>query len=260
MSDPEYAGFRLVLSTGEVVVDPPVLVCLNEAMRRIGAVEKASQNRDQGYKFRGVDDVVAACHPVFVDCGIVMVPRVRAVRQSTWTNQKGTLVTDVSLDVSFIFYGPTRDRIVASVVGEARDYADKATNKAMSAALKYALVQVLCIPTYNLLDEADEAHPETAPATPSDEAVSRPVEAPDPAIMDLIKVNIAELDEIRKAELMAWWAEAQLPKLGDLDAQQATLVWTVVQGYWEDTQAAANALAEAQAFELKHVDDLDGGS
>lgn len=48
----------------------------------------------------------------------------------------------------------------AVVVGESMDSGDKATNKAMAIAFKYACFQTFCIPTESLMDDPDATIPE----------------------------------------------------------------------------------------------------
>jgi hypothetical protein len=66
----------------------------------------------------------------------------------------------VRMRVAFHFYGPAGDRVTAVTMGEASDVADKASNKAMSAALKYALIHTFMIPVdAGSLDDGDRDHP-----------------------------------------------------------------------------------------------------
>jgi len=54
-----------------------------------------------------------------------------------------------------------------TMFGEAMDSADKATNKAMSAAYKYACLQAFCIPTEGMMPDADATTPQPLPKTPA---------------------------------------------------------------------------------------------
>lgn len=60
---------------------------------------------------------------------------------------------------------------VVRTFGEAMDSADKATNKAMSAAYKYAAFQAFAIPTEGDND-ADAQTPQIAPATDAQQAAA----------------------------------------------------------------------------------------
>ncbi len=62
------------------------------------------------------------------------------------------------MDVQFTFYAPDGSSVEVVTVGEAMDAGDKSSNKAMSAALKYALLQVFCIPTEEPIDTENETH------------------------------------------------------------------------------------------------------
>ena len=111
-------------------------------------IAKNRKNQQQGYSFRGIDDVYAALAPLLAKHGLVILPRVLS-RQSTEraTQRGGALfytVVDVEYDFVAVADGSTH---TVRVHGEAMDSADKSTNKALSAAYKYAAFQAFCIPT-----------------------------------------------------------------------------------------------------------------
>ena len=62
------------------------------------------------------------------------------------------------LTIRFDFIAIDGSSISATVIGEAMDSGDKATNKAMSIAFKYACFQVFCIPTEEMQDPDSETH------------------------------------------------------------------------------------------------------
>ena len=62
--------------------------------------------------------------------------------------------------IRYRFFTVDGSYIDAVVVGEGMDSGDKATNKAMSVAFKYACFQTFCIPTENLIDDPDADTPE----------------------------------------------------------------------------------------------------
>jgi hypothetical protein len=126
---------------------------VSAAMSREG-ISKARNNSQQGYKFRGIDDVLNALSSALVASGLVILPRCtdRAVVERT--TAKGGALFNVTCRVEFDLVS-TEDgsKHTVCTYGEAMDSADKATNKAMSAAYKYLALLVFCIPT--------EASPET---------------------------------------------------------------------------------------------------
>lgn len=130
-------------------------------MAEVGAIEKASKNAAQNYKFRGIDDVMAAFQPVLAKYGVFFIPEVISASQTDRESAKGSTLIYTQLTVAYTFYATDGSNIRAVVVGEAMDSADKSSNKAMSAALKYALLQTFCVPVESS-DDADAHTPELA--------------------------------------------------------------------------------------------------
>jgi hypothetical protein len=140
-----------------------------EVMASIGAVGKNSTNTMQGYKFRGIDMLVNALHPALIKNGVFLAPKVtkhaETVREVTRANGKQGFDKHVTLEVEYTFYAEDGSYVtVGPVVGEAMDSGDKASNKALSAAFKYALIQTFSVPTEDMAD-ADSYSPEIAAST-----------------------------------------------------------------------------------------------
>jgi hypothetical protein len=119
-----------------------------------GGISKARKNTQQGYNFRGIDDVLNALSAALVAAGLVILPRCVERETVERTTAKGGAIFYVTCKVEFDLVS-TEDgsKHTVCTYGEAMDSADKATNKAMSAAYKYLALLVFCIPT--------EASPET---------------------------------------------------------------------------------------------------
>lgn len=130
-------------------------------MADVGAIEKASKNQAQNYKFRGIDDVMAAFQPVMARHGVFFIPEVLSATQTDRESAKGSTLIYTQLTVAYTFFAADGSNVRAVVVGEAMDSADKSSNKAMSAALKYALLQTFCVPVESS-DDADAHTPELA--------------------------------------------------------------------------------------------------
>ena len=111
-------------------------------------IAKGRKNEQQGYKFRGIDEVFNALAPSLVRNGLVILPRMVGRTVTERTTQKGGVLFYVVVDAEFDFVA-TEDgsKHTIRTFGEAMDSGDKATNKAMSAAYKYAAFQAFCIPT-----------------------------------------------------------------------------------------------------------------
>jgi len=133
-------------------------------MKDVGPVTKDGVNSAQGYKFRGIDQFVNALHPALIKHGVLMVPAATSVateiRDVVRSNGKAGVDKHVSLQMKYTFYAEDGSSVeVGPVPSEGLDSGDKATNKALSAALKYALIQTFTVPTEDMA-EADLDTPE----------------------------------------------------------------------------------------------------
>jgi hypothetical protein len=127
-------------------------------------ISKGRENKQQGYVFRGIDDVYNALAPILAKHKLVILPRVVSRQVVERVTQKGGVLFYVTCDVEFDFVSAEDGSIhVVKTVGEAMDSGDKATNKAMSAAYKYAAMQTFCIPTEGDHDSENQTHEVAAP-------------------------------------------------------------------------------------------------
>lgn len=129
---------------------PAVYQAIAAVMKDMAAegIGKTRKNQQQNYQFRGIDDVYNALAPILARHQLCMLPRVlsREVVERQ-TKSGGALfytTVDAEFDLVSAVDGSTH---TIRTVGEAMDSADKSSNKAMSAAYKYAAMQAFCIPT-----------------------------------------------------------------------------------------------------------------
>lgn len=128
-------------------------------MDEIGAVGKNKKNtQGAGFMYRGIDDVMNALQPALIKHKVFIVPTVLSEERSERSSSKGGLLLYTRLTIRFDFIAIDGSSISATVIGEAMDSGDKATNKAMSIAFKYACFQVFCIPTEEMQDPDSETH------------------------------------------------------------------------------------------------------
>jgi len=128
-------------------------------MAEVG-ISKDRENRQQGFAFRGIDQVYNALAPMLAKHGLVILPRITERTVTERVTQKGAVLFYVVVKAEFDFVA-TEDGSSHTVVtyGEAMDSGDKATNKAMSIAYKYAAFQTFCIPTEQTAVDPDaEVH------------------------------------------------------------------------------------------------------
>lgn len=131
---------------------------ISNCMKEIGAVGKNQRNDQQNFMYRGIDAVMNAINPALVNNGIFVVPQIlEQFREDRQTRSGGTLIYSIC-KVKYTFFADDGSNISAIVIGEGMDSGDKATNKAMSIAFKYACFQVFCIPTEEMIDPDAECH------------------------------------------------------------------------------------------------------
>lgn len=143
---------------------PPIHVALARATAQVAPVGKDEHNIEGGYAARSIDGVLDAVHGPLTAQGIVLLPCVEERHYEARQSNRGNVLHHVTVCVSWTLTGPAGDSLtLGPVYGEAMDSSDKATNKAMSAALKVALIQLFTLPVSG--DDPDLHHPEaTVPA------------------------------------------------------------------------------------------------
>ena len=120
-------------------------------------ITKDRKNQQQGYSFRGIDDVYNALAPLLAKHGLCILPRILTRQCVERETAKGGTLFNVTVEAEFDFVcAEDGSKHIVRTFGEAMDSADKATNKAMSAAYKYAAFQAFAIPTEG--DNDADAH------------------------------------------------------------------------------------------------------
>jgi len=131
------------------------LAAINSEVEAIG---KDRKNEQQGFKFRGIDDVMNALHFSFAKNEVVILPEVLTYERSERQNTKGTAIFSILAKIKYTFVAPDGSSVSSIVVGEAMDSGDKGMNKALSIALKYVLLQMFLIPTEEEKDPDSQTH------------------------------------------------------------------------------------------------------
>lgn len=167
-------------------------------------ITKDQENTFDHYKFRGIDDIYNALAPLLAKHQLCILPRMLSRTCDERQSQKGGALFYVTVDAEFDFVSAQdMSKHTVKVFGEAMDRADKATNKAMSAAYKYACFQTFCIPT-----EGDNDADVTTPDPVAKIPVKPP--APKPATQKPIKKQLYDkmvadgLSESDAKEFFVW--------------------------------------------------------
>lgn len=130
-------------------------------MSDIKAIGKDQKNSFQGYRFRGIDDMYNAIRPALQKHGVFCCPQVIESQSFDLEGKEGKTSYRVLLKISHKFYAVDGSFIEVITQGEGIDSSDKASNKAMSAAMKYAFIELFSIPTEDIAD-SDKESPEAA--------------------------------------------------------------------------------------------------
>lgn len=115
------------------------------------AVKYLQKDADvQGYKALTHDAVTAACRQHFIKNGVMVVPD----QKSSETADVGTTKTGAPViryeawyEVRFVNMDNPEDSVTVTLESHANDHGDKAPGKALSYAVKYAMLKLLSIET-----------------------------------------------------------------------------------------------------------------
>lgn len=122
-------------------------------------ITKDRYNEQQKFAFRGIEDVYRAAAPLLAANKLLILPRVMERTATERVNTKGNTLFYVTIRVEFDFVSAEDgSKHTVCTFGEAMDSGDKATNKAMSAALKYACLQTFFVPTEATEDPDASSH------------------------------------------------------------------------------------------------------
>ena len=126
-------------------------------MRDIGAIGKNQKNTQQNFMFRGIDAVMNAINPALIKHRVFAVPEILEQTREERTSRNGGQLIYSICRIKYTFYAEDGSSVSAITIGEGMDSGDKATNKAMAIAFKYACFQVFCIPTEEMIDPDAES-------------------------------------------------------------------------------------------------------
>lgn len=183
-----------------------------EVTRRIGAVAKdgKADARAGGYSFRGIDQVLAALHPLLGDVGLLLLPGEIADHRRETRATSGAPLNVAILRVRYLLVGPDGSQLWGEAWGEGGDSGDKATQKAMSQAYKSFALQTFSIPTEE--SQRDEPDASNEPGRPfSADEVGRASNAWQAAQQ---AGTIAQLGDVRHRALALLQVPVPMPQEG----------------------------------------------
>ena len=183
----------------------------------LGITKDRRNMQGSGYNFRGIDDVYNTIAPLLAKHGLCILPRVLSRECVERVSQKGGALFYVTVDAEFDFVSAEDgSKHIVKTFGEAMDSGDKATNKAMSAAYKYACFQAFSIPTES--DNDADAHTHT----PAPKVSATKTDLVPPNRMAIVADVAAAIDERMSAnDLIGAFEEY----LGVTDVEEKTALW-----------------------------------
>lgn len=147
----------------EVVSIPLIYKKISAVMTEITAIGKDRTNQQQGFKFRGIDDVYNELHDIMAKHGVFTVPTILDRKYRELQTSKGGVSIERILTIQYRFFCEDGSFVDTVVDGEARDSGDKTTSKCMAIAHKYALLQIFCIATEDSKEEGPKDPDMTSP-------------------------------------------------------------------------------------------------
>jgi len=212
---------------------PHVLSAYHAIMRALceQGLAKSSRNQQQGFNFRGIDQVYAVLTPELVRHGCILIPSIEKVENWTGQTSKGNTMFYTRATVKFSLTSIEDGSTLSwSYVGEGADQGDKSTSKSLSMAYKYMAIHAFGIPvTPQSTDDADSDTPDpvvqdTAPSGSSEPGVDleslKSIITSSPSIEDL-QANFTSAMRAARNRNKADW-EPALVTAKDTRKQQLT--------------------------------------
>lgn len=127
-------------------------------MDDIEAIGKNNKNQQQNFNYRSIDQMYNELQPKFAKHRVFITSEVLESSREERQSAKGGLLLWTIIKVKFSFYAEDGSNVSSIMIGEAMDSGDKGSNKAMSIALKYCLMQLFLIPTEDLKKNDNDGH------------------------------------------------------------------------------------------------------
>ncbi len=137
---------------------------LAEVRRRIGYVQKRGHNERFNYSYVTAADIAGSVGDILAELGVVVIPTLEEISyESAVGRGEATRMARVVMAYTFADVD-SGEEIIAKVAGQGLDPGDKAPYKAMTGALKYALLQSFLLATG---DDPEDERPDVRYTAPS---------------------------------------------------------------------------------------------
>lgn len=121
---------------------------LAEVRRRIGYIQKRGHNERFNYSYVTAADIAGAVGDALAELEVVVIPRLESISHENISSNQGypDRLTRVVMTYTFMDVN-SAEELTVKMPGEGSDPGDKGPYKAMTGALKYALLQSFLIAT-----------------------------------------------------------------------------------------------------------------
>jgi len=113
----------------------------------IAALGKTERNKEQGFNFRGIDQVYNLIHPLLAKHGIITVPEIVERITEKGQTKSGSISYQTYVRVKYHLLANDGSGITGITEGCGFDTGDKSVSKALAIAHKYMILQTFTIPT-----------------------------------------------------------------------------------------------------------------
>jgi hypothetical protein len=187
---------------------------LAEVRRRIGYVQKRGHNERFNYSYVTAADIAGSIGDILAELGVVVIPRLEDISYESAVG-RGEAIRMARVVMAYTFADvDSGEEVIAKVAGQGLDPGDKAPYKAMTGALKYALLQSF------LLATGDDPEDERVDARFTPPSSDRPINAEEVRELEkLIDDTGTELERV-----LAYYKVASLAELTETAYRRAVEV------------------------------------
>lgn len=123
-----------------------IFAAILSVMHDVEGIGKNQKNQAQGYNFRGVEAAYNALNPCMAKHGVFTTSEILSRESDSMQTKSGGTMYRETIHARYHFWAADGSSVSADAIGQAMDSGDKAANKAMSFAHKYALMQTFLVP------------------------------------------------------------------------------------------------------------------
>jgi hypothetical protein len=138
-----------------------------EVRRRLGYVQKRGHNERHNYNYVTAADLAGSIGDILAELGVIVIPQLHSISTET-PRSSSERIARIVMNYRFVD-ARSGEELTVRVAGEGADPGDKAPYKAMTGALKYALLQSFLLATG---DDPEDEHANSRAALGSERDIT----------------------------------------------------------------------------------------